>query len=125
MAEIKSAQKDARNSARATVETVNGFTKEEKAAMRERVQELKTAAHRGHNTARADGESEVLAKLASLPESDRALGERIHAIVKATASADSETLVRHARLRQRRRQCRVLLPGCAKIQNTICDAWIQ
>ena len=56
-----------------------GFTAEEKAAMRDRAQEAKAA--RG----KADGESDALASFAKMPESDRALGERIHAIVKAVA----------------------------------------
>ena len=54
-----------------------GFTAEERAAMRERVQELKGG--------KADGESAVLAKLAAMPEPDRALGKRLHAIIKASA----------------------------------------
>jgi uncharacterized protein YdhG (YjbR/CyaY superfamily) len=58
-----------------------GFTKEERAAMRERAQELKTAARK------ADGESDVLAKIAEMAEPDRAMAERLHAIVKASAPA--------------------------------------
>ena len=58
-----------------------GFTDEERAAMRERARELKSAARK------ADGESDVLAKLAEMPESDRVIGERLHAIVKANAPA--------------------------------------
>ena len=54
-----------------------GFTAEEKLAMKERVKELKAD--------KADGESEVLAKIAEMPERDRAMAERIHAIVKAAA----------------------------------------
>jgi len=57
----------------------NGFTAEERAAMKERARELKAAA------SRADGESDVLAKIAEMPESDRAMAERLHAIVTATA----------------------------------------
>ncbi len=56
-----------------------GFTAEEKAAMRERAQELKAAA------SKADGEREVLAKIAEMPDADRAMAERLHAIVKASA----------------------------------------
>ena len=56
-----------------------GFTAEERAAMRERVHELK--ASRG----KVDGESDVLAKIAEMPEPDRAMAERLHAIVKASA----------------------------------------
>jgi uncharacterized protein YdhG (YjbR/CyaY superfamily) len=54
-----------------------GFTAEERAAMRERVREMKAGT--------GDGEGEVLAKIAEMPESDRVMAERIHAIVKATA----------------------------------------
>jgi uncharacterized protein YdhG (YjbR/CyaY superfamily) len=57
-----------------------GFTDDEKAAMRERARELRSA-RRGPE----DGESDVLAKIAQMPPSDRAMAERIHAIVKATA----------------------------------------
>jgi uncharacterized protein YdhG (YjbR/CyaY superfamily) len=64
-----------------------GFTDEERAAMRERAQELKAAARRGPGAGKGDGESDVLAKIAEMPEPDRAMAERIHAIVKATAPA--------------------------------------
>jgi uncharacterized protein YdhG (YjbR/CyaY superfamily) len=60
--------------------TFEGFTDEERAAMRDRAQELK-APRRG----KADGEGDVLAKIAEMTGQDRALAERVHAIVKATA----------------------------------------
>ena len=60
-----------------------GFTAEEKAAMRERAKELKAEARA--NRDRAAGESDVLAKIAEMPESDRVMAERIHAIVSASA----------------------------------------
>jgi len=53
--------------------------------MKEHGQELKTAARRGPRAAKADGESDVLAKIAEMTEPDRALAERIHALVKASA----------------------------------------
>jgi uncharacterized protein YdhG (YjbR/CyaY superfamily) len=56
-----------------------GFTAEERAAMRERARELKAEKDR------ADGESDVLAKIAEMPKQDRAMAERLHAIVKASA----------------------------------------
>jgi uncharacterized protein YdhG (YjbR/CyaY superfamily) len=56
-----------------------GFTAEEKAAMKERARELKAEARK------ADGESDLLAKIAEMPKADRVLAEGIHAIVKATA----------------------------------------
>jgi len=62
-----------------------GFTAEEKAAMKERSKELKAATRRGSSASKSDGESEVLAKIAQMPESDRRMAERIHAIVKAHA----------------------------------------
>ena len=74
-----------------TAKKSKGFTDEERAAMKERSQELKAAPRRGR-AAKADGESEVLAKLAELPESDRVLGERLHAIIKASAPALSPKL---------------------------------
>ena len=58
-----------------------GFTDEERAAMRERAKELKAAA-RGK---KADGESDVLAKIAEMPERDRVMAERLHALIKASA----------------------------------------
>jgi hypothetical protein len=69
-----------------------GFTDEERAAMRERAQELKAEARRGPRADKADGESAVLAKIAAMPEPDRALGERLHAIIKASAPALSPRL---------------------------------
>jgi len=64
-----------------------GFTAEERAAMRERARELKAAARRGPGTDRADGEREVLAKIAEMAEPDRAMAERLHAIITASAPA--------------------------------------
>ncbi|MDX6496315.1 MAG: hypothetical protein QOE17_2301 [Gaiellales bacterium] len=72
MAERKSATKASK-----------GFTDEEQAAMRERAQELKAA--RRPRAGKADGESDVLAKIAEMPKQDRAIAERLHAIVKASA----------------------------------------
>jgi uncharacterized protein YdhG (YjbR/CyaY superfamily) len=67
------------------------FTDEELGAMRERVQELKADARPGQRADKADGESAVLAKLAALPQPDRAIGERLHAIIKANAPTLSPT----------------------------------
>jgi hypothetical protein len=53
--------------------------------MRERAQEVKSAARRGSRGAKADGESDVLAAIAAMPEHDRAIAERLHAIIKAAA----------------------------------------
>jgi uncharacterized protein YdhG (YjbR/CyaY superfamily) len=63
------------------------FTDEERAAMRERAQELKAPARRGPRADKVDGESDVLAKIAEMSGPDRALAERLHAIIKASAPA--------------------------------------
>ncbi len=82
MAGRKSARKGTQQSGRSTTgKAPEGFTPEERAAMRERARELKAAARGG----KADGESDVLAKIAAMPERDRAMAERLHAVVKATA----------------------------------------
>jgi uncharacterized protein YdhG (YjbR/CyaY superfamily) len=67
-----------------------GFTDDERAAMKERASELKAEARA--NKSRAEGESAVLAKIAEMPEPDRALGERLHAIIKASAPTLSPKL---------------------------------
>ncbi len=82
MAESKPATKSTQRSAKRTAATGSrskGFTAEERAAMRERAKELKAEA------LRADGESALLAKIAEMQGSDRAMAERFHAIVTATA----------------------------------------
>jgi uncharacterized protein YdhG (YjbR/CyaY superfamily) len=85
--------KDSRKSARSTTATdkaYEGFTDEERAAMKARARELKAEARA--NKAKADGERDVLAKIAELPEPDRAMAERLHAVVKASAPALSPKL---------------------------------
>ena len=62
-----------------------GFTDEEREAMKERARELRSAGGRGRRTGTQDGERDLLAKIAEMPDADRALAERIHAIVTATA----------------------------------------
>jgi uncharacterized protein YdhG (YjbR/CyaY superfamily) len=87
--------KDTKKSAKSTTatgRTSEGFTDEERGAMKERAQELKTAARPGPRAAKADGESDVLAKIAEMPESDRAMAERLHAVIKASAPALSPKL---------------------------------
>jgi uncharacterized protein YdhG (YjbR/CyaY superfamily) len=77
-------KKDMQKSAKSTTainKQSKGFTDEERAAMKERAQELKAAA-RG-----ADGESAVLAKIAEMQGSERAMAKRLHAIIKASAPA--------------------------------------
>jgi uncharacterized protein YdhG (YjbR/CyaY superfamily) len=87
---MKPAKKRTRKSPKSTTATGNkptGFSDEERAAMRERVQELKAEVRPGPRAGIADGETAVLAKIAALPQPDRAMAERLHAIVKAIAPA--------------------------------------
>lgn len=79
MAESKPAGRDTQRLRKRTAGTSKGFTDEERAAMKERVRELKSGG------GKADGESDVLAKIAEMPEADRAIAERLHALVKASA----------------------------------------
>ena len=79
---MNTTQKSAK-SATAPDKKSKGFSAEEKAAMKERVKELK--AEERANKDRAAGESDVLAKIAEMPDPDRVLAERIHAIVEASA----------------------------------------
>jgi len=64
-----------------------GFTDEERAAMKERAGELKKEARRGARATKADGESDVLAKIAEMPEAERAMARRLHDLIKASAPA--------------------------------------
>jgi hypothetical protein len=75
---MKDKQKTAKRTT-ATAKRYDGFTDDERDAMKQRVKEMKAS------TRRSDGESEVLAKLAEMPERDRTLGERLHAVIKASA----------------------------------------
>ncbi|MEW6756018.1 MAG: DUF1801 domain-containing protein [Candidatus Latescibacterota bacterium] len=80
------ARKATHKSARSTTATSKkpkGFTDEERAAMRERAQELKAEARAGKG--KAEGQNAVLAKIAEMPEPDRAMAKRLHAIVETTA----------------------------------------
>jgi uncharacterized protein YdhG (YjbR/CyaY superfamily) len=76
-------KKPAKGATRGT--TSVGFTAEERAAMKEYARELKTSARRGSRATKADGENDVLEKIAEMPEPDRVIAERIHAIIKDTA----------------------------------------
>jgi uncharacterized protein YdhG (YjbR/CyaY superfamily) len=78
MSAKKATQKSAKRT-RTNNKKSKGFTAEERAAMKERAQELKAAA------SKAEGESDVLAKIAEMPKADRAMAKRLHAIVKASA----------------------------------------
>ena len=83
-----SPKKETQKSAKSTTAINNkskGFTDEERAAMKERARELKAEARA--NTNKAEGESDVLAKIAAMQEPDRAMAKRLHAIIKASAPA--------------------------------------
>jgi hypothetical protein len=84
---VKPAGKGAQKSAKSTTATskkFKGFTDEEHGAMKERIQELRAD--------KADGEGAVLAKIAEMPEPDRTMGKRLHAIIKESAPALSPRL---------------------------------
>ena len=83
---MKDPQKSAQSTT-ATGKTFEGLTDEERAAMKQRTRELKAEARRGPRAGKADGESEVLAKIAEMPAADRVLAERVHAVVTASAPA--------------------------------------
>jgi uncharacterized protein YdhG (YjbR/CyaY superfamily) len=83
-----SPKKDTQKSAKSTTagsKKSTGFTDEEKAAMKNRAQELKAEARADKD--QADGESAVLAAIAAMQEPDRAMAKRLHAIIKASAPA--------------------------------------
>ena len=88
MAERKPAKKGTQKSAKSNsvIGKAAKFTDEELSAMKERVRELKAGADK------ADGERDVLAKIAAMRPSDRTMGERLHAIIKASAPALSPKL---------------------------------
>ena len=88
---MKDAQESARTST-ATAKKSKAFTDEERAAMKERAQEVKGASRRGSRADKADGDGDVLAKIAEMQESDRVMGERLHALIKASAPALSPRL---------------------------------
>jgi uncharacterized protein YdhG (YjbR/CyaY superfamily) len=95
MAQRKSPKKATQKSAKSATaigKRFEGFTDEERVAMKERAQELKAAARRGPRAGKVDGESALLAKIAEMPGPDRAMGERLHAIIKASAPALSPKL---------------------------------
>jgi uncharacterized protein YdhG (YjbR/CyaY superfamily) len=82
---MRDTRKSAGNNATANARKFEEFTDEERAAMKERAGELKTSGRRGRRAATADGESDVLAKIAEMPEPDRLLAERLHAVITASA----------------------------------------
>src|SRR4051794_40347803 len=90
MAERKRATKGTQKPVKSSTPSnkkAKGFTDEERAAMKERAQELKADARRGPRARKdkAAGESDALAKIAEMQEPDRSIAKRLHAIVKASA----------------------------------------
>jgi uncharacterized protein YdhG (YjbR/CyaY superfamily) len=88
MAEKKPAKKGTQTSAKTTAATkkaTDGFTVEERAAMKERARELKAEARA--NKSREDGERDLLAKIAEMRDPDRSMAERLHAIINDSAPA--------------------------------------
>ncbi len=82
--------KDTQKSAKSTTaidKSSKGLSDEELAALKETIQERKAEARRGKRADKDDGERDVLAKIAEMPEPDRAMAERLHAIIKASAPA--------------------------------------
>ena len=95
MAEKKPAKKGTQKSAKnatANGKASKGFTDDERVAMRERAQELKAAARPDPSAEKAGEESAVLAKIAAMPAPDRTMGERLHAIIRASAPGLSPKL---------------------------------
>src|SRR5687768_1069300 len=88
---MKDTQKSADSTA-APDEKYAGFTDEERGAMKERARELKAEARGGPHGKKADEESAVLAKIAEMPEPDRVMAERLHAVITASAPALSPKL---------------------------------
>ena len=120
--EKKVTQESAKSTA-ATNKSSKVFTVEERAAMKERAKELKAEARATKN--KAEGERDVLAKIAELPEPERAMAERLHEIITASAPVLApKTLVRDARVYQGR-QDRLLLPERAEVQHEVRDARLQ
>jgi uncharacterized protein YdhG (YjbR/CyaY superfamily) len=88
--ETMSAKKDTQKSTKSTTainKKSKAFTDDERAAMKERSQEQKAETRRGPRADKAGGESDVLAKIAEMQEPDRAMAERLHEIIKASAPA--------------------------------------
>jgi uncharacterized protein YdhG (YjbR/CyaY superfamily) len=84
MSAKQTTQKSTKSTA-AAGRTSTGFTDEERAAMKERARELKAESRRGARANKADGESDLLAKIAEMQGPDRAMAERLHALITASA----------------------------------------
>ena len=116
----KKVTQESDNSTTATSKKSEGFSAEERAAMKERARELKAEAKK------ADGESDVLAKIAEMSEPDRSMAKRLHAIIKARRAGPlAEDLVRDARVCQPGGQDRLPLPERAEVWHEVPDARLQ
>jgi hypothetical protein len=84
---MKNTQQTAKTAKSATAKgkSFDGFSDEERAAMKDHAQELKAASRRGSRATKADGESDLLAKIAEMTEPDRGMAERLHAIITDSA----------------------------------------
>ena len=71
---------------RSTSEASDGFTSDERAAMKKRTRELKLGTRRGSRAGKADEEQDALTKIAEMPEPDRRMAERLHVIITASVS---------------------------------------
>ena len=78
-------RRSAKSGTGTTATTFEGFTDEERAAMKDHARELKTAARRGSRATGADDERDVLAKIAEMSETDRDLAQRLHAVITAAS----------------------------------------
>jgi len=117
---MNGSQKSAKGTA-VTDKTSEGFTADERAAVKERAKELKAAGRRGPRAGKADGESDLLAKIAEMPESDRVMAERLHAIIKATAPDLSPKTWYGMPAYARDGNVRLLLPKRAEVQLEVRD----
>ena len=106
-------------SKRATHKASKTFTAQERAAMRERAREQKADARR------RDGESEVLGKIAEMRAPDRAMAEKIHAILKANAPDLAPRTWYGMPAYAKDDKNRLLLPIRREVQDALRDAWLQ
>lgn len=103
-----------------------GFTAEERAAMKDHAREMKTAARRRSNADKAaEAERDVLAKIAEMADSDRVMAERVHAVVVAAAPALAPKLWYGIAGLRAGRQGRLLLPERGEVQGAVRDARLQ
>jgi hypothetical protein len=88
---VKATQTSAKKAPSAR-KTAAGFTAEERAAMRDRAQEIQAAARRGPRAGEQDGEAILLAKIAEMPDADRDLAQRLHALITRSVPALAPTV---------------------------------